>query len=58
VACSCELGNELSGSIKSGKFLDQMSEYKLKKKDVLSLFNQTLYQTVCYYGQLFMFNTL
>jgi hypothetical protein len=33
VACSCELGNELSGSIKSGKFLDQMSEYKLFKKD-------------------------
>jgi hypothetical protein len=27
VADSCEQGNELSGSIKHGEFLDQLSDY-------------------------------
>jgi hypothetical protein len=58
VAISRDHGNDPLCSTKGAEILDQMSEYKLKKKDVLSLFNQTLYQTVCYYGQLFMFNTL
>jgi hypothetical protein len=33
VARSCEHGNELSGSIKGGKFLDGLSDYRLFKKD-------------------------
>jgi hypothetical protein len=30
---SCEHDNELSGSIKGGEFLDQLSDYKVFKKD-------------------------
>jgi len=33
VAVSCEHGNEPSGSIKGAKFLDQLSNYQLLKKD-------------------------
>jgi hypothetical protein len=33
VAGSCEHGNEPSGSIKGGKFLDWLSDYQLLKKD-------------------------
>jgi hypothetical protein len=30
---SCEHSNEISGSIKSGEFLDQLSDYDPLKKD-------------------------
>jgi hypothetical protein len=33
VAGSCEYGNELSGSIRGGEFLDQLCDYQLLKKD-------------------------
>jgi hypothetical protein len=33
VAGCCEHGNEPSGSIKSGEFLDQLSDYLFVKKD-------------------------
>jgi hypothetical protein len=33
VAGSCERGNEHYGSIKGGKFLDQLSDFQLLKKD-------------------------
>jgi hypothetical protein len=33
VAGSCEHGNEPSGSIKGGEFLDQLSDCQLLKKD-------------------------
>jgi hypothetical protein len=33
VAGSCEHGNELSGSIKGGEFLDALSDYYLLRKD-------------------------
>jgi hypothetical protein len=33
VAGSCVRDNEVSGFIKSGKFLDQVSDYKLLKTD-------------------------
>jgi hypothetical protein len=33
VAGSCECGNELSGSIKRGEFLDYLKTYWLLKKD-------------------------
>jgi hypothetical protein len=29
---TCEYGNELFGSMKSGKYLDQLSDYQLLKK--------------------------
>jgi hypothetical protein len=38
VAGSCEHSYEFSGSLKEGKFLDQLKDYQLLKKDlVLSL---------------------
>jgi hypothetical protein len=33
VVGSCEHGNEPSGSIKGGEFLDKMSDYKLINRD-------------------------
>jgi hypothetical protein len=33
VAGSCEYGNERSGSMKGGEFLDELSEYQLLKKN-------------------------
>jgi hypothetical protein len=33
LAVSCEHGNETSGSIKGGEFLDQLSDYWFLKKD-------------------------
>jgi hypothetical protein len=33
VTRSCEHGNEISGSIKGGEFLDYISDYQLLKKD-------------------------
>jgi len=33
VAGYCKHGNEYSGCIKGGKFIDQLSGYKLAKKD-------------------------
>ena len=33
VADACEWGNELSGSIKGGEFLDQLQTSQLLKKD-------------------------
>jgi hypothetical protein len=33
VAGCCEHGNDPSGSIKSGKYLDQLRDYWLVKKD-------------------------
>jgi len=36
VARSCENGAVFSGSVKGGEFLDQMSDYKLLKKDCAS----------------------
>jgi hypothetical protein len=33
VAGSCENGNEPSGSIKGGEFLDQLRGYKILKKE-------------------------
>jgi hypothetical protein len=30
---SCEHGNEPSGSIKGGEFLDRLSDHKIRKKD-------------------------
>jgi hypothetical protein len=33
VADSCEHGNEPSGSIKGGNFLEQLSDYQLLKQD-------------------------
>jgi hypothetical protein len=37
VAGSCEHGNETSGSIRSGEFLDQLGDYKLVRKDSCSM---------------------
>jgi hypothetical protein len=31
VACFCEHGNEASGSIRHGEFLDKLSDYFFKK---------------------------
>jgi hypothetical protein len=33
VAISCERGNETSGSIKGGEFIDYLSNYQFLKKD-------------------------
>jgi hypothetical protein len=41
VTASCEHGNETSGSIKGGEFLDYLSEYQLFKKLVLGFLNDT-----------------
>jgi len=38
---SCEHGNEPSGSIKSGEFLDQLNDYQLLKKDPASGYGRT-----------------
>jgi hypothetical protein len=35
MAESCEHGNESSGSIKGGKFLDHLSYHQLVKKDAV-----------------------
>jgi hypothetical protein len=32
VTGSCEYGNEISGSIKDGKFIDQVSNYQFLKE--------------------------
>jgi hypothetical protein len=50
VAGFCEHGNEPSGSIKGGEFLDQLNEYWLLKKDSApwcyssSTFSELIYQ--------------
>jgi hypothetical protein len=34
VADSCEQGNEISGSMRGGEFLDHLSYYRLLKRDL------------------------
>jgi hypothetical protein len=56
VAGSCELGNEPSGSIKCGKFLDLPRNYQLFNKDS-ALWSQFNFLNLCIQHSAVVFRT-
>ena len=50
LAGTCEVGNEPSGSIKGGGFLDQMTNGYPLKKDSAPWSKYTIFEQQCYIG--------